>query len=142
MAALEPPPEGGGELVSGDTSRDPFQLLLEAVLVQGDACQLLLHAPKQEEVCWREIRHIGRVVEDLDVMGNEPILDDGGGVDRGIVPMEKPRLLSHHRPLLSEMPHEDVKDLHDVRGVYGGAPGDDVRIDEALAVEKGEQHLF
>ncbi len=75
-------------------------------------------------------------------MGDETILDDGGGVDRSDVPMEKPRLLSHHRPLLLEMPHEDVEDLHDVRAVDGGAPGDDMHIDKALAVEEGEQHLF
>ncbi len=40
------------------------------------------------------------------------------------------------------MPHEDIEDFHDVRGVDGGAPRDDVRIDEALAVEEGKQHLF
>ncbi len=61
-------------------------------------------------------------------------------MDRGVVPMEKPMLLSKYRPLLSEMPHEDVQDLH--HGVDGGAPGDDVHIDEAFADEKGEQHLF
>ncbi len=80
--------------------------------------------------------------EELDVVGSEPILHDGGGVDRGIVPVEKPMLLGQNRPLLSEMPHEDVEDLHDVRGVDGGAPRDDMHIDEALAVEEGEQHLF
>jgi hypothetical protein len=56
LAALVPPPEGGGELVGVDTSRDPFPLLLEAAVVQGDACQLVLLAPKQEEVRRREIR--------------------------------------------------------------------------------------
>ncbi len=111
-------------------------------MVQGDACQLVLHAPKQEEVCWREIRRIGRVAEDLDVVGGELILHDGGVVDRGVVPVEKPTLLGQNRPLLSEMPHEDVEDLHNVRGVDGGAPRYDMRIDEALAVEEGEQHLF
>ncbi len=55
-------------------------------------------------------------------MGGEPILDYGSGVDRGIVPVEKPTLLSQTRPLLSKMPHEDVEDLHYVRGVDGGAP--------------------
>ncbi len=63
-------------------------------------------------------------------------------MDRGIVPMEKPRLLSQHKPLLSGMPQEDVQDLHYVHGVDGGAPGDNVHTDEALAIEKGEQHLF
>ncbi len=85
-------------------------------MVQGDACQLILHALKQEEVPRHEIRRIGRVAEDLDVVGGEPILHDGGGVDRGVVPVEKPMLIGQNRPLLSEMPHEDVEDLHDVRG--------------------------
>jgi hypothetical protein len=82
------------------------------------------------------------VADDLDIVGGEPILYDGGGVDRGIVPVKKPTLLSQHRPLLSKMPHEDVQDFHDVRVVDGGALGDDVRIDEALAFKKGKQHLF
>jgi hypothetical protein len=111
-------------------------------VVQGDACQLVLHAPKQEEVRRNEIRRMGRVAEDLDIVAGEPILHDGGGVDWGIVPVEKPTLFSQNGPLLSEMPHEDVEDLHDVRGVDSGAPRDDMRIDEALAVEEGEQHLF
>jgi hypothetical protein len=38
------------------------------------------------------------------------------------------------------MLHEDVQYLEDVGRVDGGAPGDDVRVDEALAV--GQQHLF
>ncbi len=139
---LVPPPEGGGELFGGDGSRDPFPLLLESAVVQGDACKLLLHAPEQEEISPHEVRRIGGVVEDLDVVGDEPILDDGGSVDRGIVPMKKLGLLSHHRPLLLEMPHEDVEDLHNVRGVDGGHPRDDMSIDEALAVEEGEQQLF
>ncbi len=142
MAALVPLPKGSGELVGGDASRDPFPLLLEAAVVQDDVCQLVLHAPKKEEVRWRENRRIGRVAEDLDVVGGEPILHDGGGVDWGVVPEEKPTLLGPNGPLLSEMPHEDVEDLHDVRDVEGGAPRDDMRIDEALAVEEGEQHLF
>ncbi len=111
-------------------------------MVQGDACQLVLHAPKQEEVRQCEIRQIGWMAEDLDIVGGEPILHDGGSVDWGVVPVEKPTLLGQNRPLLSEMPHEDVEDLHDVRGVDGGAPRDDMLIDEALAVEEGEQHLF
>ncbi len=82
------------------------------------------------------------MAEDLDVVSSEPILDDSSGVNRGIVTVEKPTLLSQHRPLLPKMPHEDVQDLHKVQGVDGGAPGDDVHIDEALAVEEGEQYLF
>ncbi len=47
LAALIPLPEGSGKLFGGDTSRDPFPLLLEAAVVQGDGRQLVLYAPKQ-----------------------------------------------------------------------------------------------
>jgi hypothetical protein len=56
--------------------------------------------------------------------------------------MEKTTLLNQHRPLLPQMPHEDIQDLHYIHGVDGGAPGDNVQMDEALAIEEGEQHLF
>ncbi len=76
-------------------------------------------------------------MEDLDDLGGKPILDDGGCVNRGIVPIEKPTLLNQH-PLLPQMPHEDVQDLHNVRGIDSGAPGSNVRVDEALAIEEGK----
>ncbi len=82
------------------------------------------------------------MAEDLDAVGFEPILDDGGGVNRGVVVMEKLTLLNQHRPLLPQMPQEDIQDLRYVLGVDSGAPGDDLRVDEALAVEEGEKHLF
>jgi hypothetical protein len=123
LAALIQPPEGGGELVGGDTFRDPFPLLLEAAVVHGDACQLVLHALKQE-VGQCEILESGQVAEDLDVVGSKPILNDGSNVDRGVVTVEKPMLLSQNWPLLSEMPYEDVQDLHDVHGIDGGASED------------------
>ncbi len=69
-------------IFGGDGSRDPFPLLLEGAVVQGDACKLLLHAPEQEEISRRKVRRIGGVAEDLDVVGDEPILDDGGGTGR------------------------------------------------------------
>ncbi len=43
-------PKGGGELVDGDGPDDPFPWFLEAVLVQGEAYQLFLHHPEQEEI--------------------------------------------------------------------------------------------
>ncbi len=80
--------------------------------------------------------------EDLDAVGGEPILDDGGGVKRGVVPLEKPTLLNQHRPLLPQMLHEDIQDLHNVCGIDSGAPGEDMRIDKTIAVEGSEHQLF
>jgi hypothetical protein len=60
------------------------------------------------------------------------------GVNRGIIPMEKPPLLHKDGTLLPQVLHEDIQELHDVRHVDSGALGDDVRVDEALV----EQHLF
>ncbi len=74
--------------------------------------------------------------------GSEPILDNSGSVNRDVIPMEKPPLLHQDRPLLPQVLHEVAQDLHDVRCVGGGTPGDDMQVDEALAVEEGEQHLF
>jgi hypothetical protein len=82
------------------------------------------------------------VAEDLDAVGGEPILDAGSSVNRGIVLMEKPPLLQQDRPLLPQMHYEDIQDLDNVGRVDSGAPGDDVRVDEALAVKEGQQHLF
>jgi hypothetical protein len=45
-------------------------------------------------------------------------------------------------PLLPQMPHEDVQHLHAVCHIDGGPPGDDVLVDEAVAVKESEQHLF
>ncbi len=95
-------------------------------MVLCDTRQLVLAMPKQEEVWQCQIRQIGRVAEDLDAVGGEPILDDGSGVNRGVVSIEKPLLLHQHMPLLPQMLHEDIQDLDDIRGVDGGATGDDV----------------
>ncbi len=85
---------------------------------------------------------IGQVAEDLAAAGGEPILDDGSGLNRGVIPMKKPPLLHQDRPLLSQVLHEEVQDLHNVCCIDGGAPGDDVRVVKALAVKESEQHLF
>ncbi len=95
-------------------------------MVQGDARQLVLHVPKQEEVRRRQVWQIGRVAEDLEAVGGQPILDDGGGVDRGVVPVEKPPLVHQGRSFLLHVFHEDVQDLHDVNRINCGPLGDDV----------------
>ncbi len=52
------------------------------------------------------------MAEDLAIVGGEPMLDDGGDVNRCIFPMEKPPLLYQDRPLLPQVLHEDIQDLH------------------------------
>jgi hypothetical protein len=136
LTALVPLPKGGGELIGGDASRDPFPPLLEAAVVQGYACQLVLHAAKQEEVRRRKIRRIGRVAEHLDVLGGEPILHDGGGVDWGVVSVEKPTLLGQNFL-------KCLMKTSRTFTMYAALTEEPLgTIDEALAVEEGEQHLF
>ncbi len=46
FGVLKPPPEGRGEVIGGDVPDDPFPGVLEALLVQRDARQGLLHFPE------------------------------------------------------------------------------------------------
>ncbi len=103
---IQPAPEGGGELINADTPEDPFPGVLQALRGQPKASELLLHPPEQEIVCRSQIRRIGRVLQDLDVVGGKPILHYGGGVDGRIIPVEKPLPGRHLQPLLLEMLHE------------------------------------
>ncbi len=56
-------------------------------------------------------------------------------MDWRIIPVEPPLLLGHGGLLLLEMFQELAQDLDGVGGVDGGAPGDDVRIDEAARIK-------
>jgi hypothetical protein len=47
------------------------------------------------------------VAEDLDAVGGQPVLVDGSGVNRDIIPVEKPPLLYQDRSLLLHVLHED-----------------------------------
>ncbi len=38
--------------------------------------------------------------------------------------------------------HEETQNLHNVEGVDGNAPGDDVGVDQALAVKEGQNNLL
>jgi hypothetical protein len=126
LASLVPLIEGGGELFSGDSSSDPFPLCLEGVLVQEDTRHLVIHAPKQEEVCWHHVQRIGWVAGDLETVGGQPILNNGSGVNRGVMPVEIPPLPHQDRPLLLHVLREDAQDLQNVHQVDGGPPGDNV----------------
>jgi hypothetical protein len=50
LPALKTLPGGRGELFTGEGPNDPYQGFFEAVLAQGNVCQLLLHPPEQEEI--------------------------------------------------------------------------------------------
>ncbi len=77
-----------------------------------------------------------------DAVGSQPLLDDGGGVNRAVIPVEKSLQLHQDRPLLLQMFHKETQDLNDLGHVDNGGPGNDVGVDEALAVKEGQQHLF
>jgi hypothetical protein len=142
VAAVQPPPEGDSKLLHGDASHYPFPGILDGLRGHPNASQLLLHPPKQEEVRWGEIWGIGRVLQQLDVVGGQPRFDDGSGVDGRIIPVEKPLLGYHLWPLLPQVLHEGAQGLHDVIGIDHGTPGHNVGIDQALVVKKRQQHLF
>lgn len=74
------------------------------------------------------------VFEALDDVGDKPVLDDGGGMDHGDVPVEKPLLRHNYRLLDLENFQEGTQDLHSVDRVDGGAFGYNVGVDEALGV--------
>jgi hypothetical protein len=59
------------------------------VLVQADAYQLLLHFQKHEKGRCSHIWVIGRVAQELADVGGEPVLNDGHGVDGGVIRVEK-----------------------------------------------------
>ncbi len=51
-------------------------------------------------------------------------------MDRRVVPVEPPLLRGHGGPLLLKMFQEGAQGLDGVGGVDGGAPGDDVRVEQ------------
>jgi hypothetical protein len=59
--------------MGADGTDDPFPCLLEAVLVQGEARQLLLHLPVHGEVRWGKIRIEG-APKQLDAVVDELLL--------------------------------------------------------------------
>ncbi len=60
------------------------------MLVQADACQLLLHFQKHmKKVRCSHIWAIGRVAQQLADVAGEPVLNAGHGVDGGVIRVEK-----------------------------------------------------
>ncbi len=64
-ASIKPPPEGSGKLLFGGGAHHPFLGNHKALLGPVVASQPLLHLPEQKEVCWHEVRQIGRVLQYL-----------------------------------------------------------------------------
>ncbi len=77
---------------------------------------------------------MGRLEEYLDTVGGQPILDNGCGVKKVIIPVEKPLLLHQDRPLHLHVLHKNAQDLHDVGRIDNGPPENKMQIDEASAV--------
>jgi hypothetical protein len=82
---------------------DPVPDLLEALQNQDNASQLLLHPLKEEVVHRSQIQPIERLLEQLDLVGSHLCLNNVGGRDPRIVPMNEPLL---DEPLLVS---EDVE---------------------------------
>ncbi len=142
FAVLVPPPEGGGELLSGDASDDPFPGCLQGPLVQRLACQLLLDPFEQEEVRRSKVRQIGQMLEPLDAVGGKPMLNDSGHMNWRIVPVEPPFLFNRKRPLLLELLEKVAQGPDNVFAVHRRTLGDNVAVDDVLVVKESLQHLF
>ena len=78
--------------MGGDVSAEPLPGLLEAVLVQAETSQLLLHFPDQKEVGRGKVQSIGDLFKVLDGVGGKPIRLYGGSMLRRIVLVKKPLL--------------------------------------------------
>jgi hypothetical protein len=114
----------------------PNLCLLEAVLIQGEAGQLLLHPPEQEGIRWSQVRQIGGGGESAEAFGCggwRTTSSHWRQYERASCPNGNPFLLDHLWPLL-QMHREFAQGLGDVVGIDGGAPGHDVGVDQ--------QHLF
>jgi hypothetical protein len=58
----------------------------------------------------RDQANRGGVQQHLDRSSGQPIFDNGGGVDKRIVPVQEPLLLDHPRPLVPEVLQELAQD--------------------------------
>ena len=81
FATFKPAVERGGERLGGDIFADPYPGLLEDLLGKCEASQLSICLWKEEEVHGDEIRQKGRVGNQPDGTGGEPVLGGGCIVD-------------------------------------------------------------
>ncbi len=81
------------------------------------------------------------MVDEPEVPGRHPIFDNGGSVDRSIVPVKEPLSGRHIRSLLLESRQEFAQGLHNEVRVDRLDLGNVICIYEPL-VEKRQDHLF
>ena len=77
-------------------------------------CQGPLDAGEEKKVRRSQIRRIRRVEEGFDTSDGQKTSDGGAGVDRSVVPVQKPLSCSHLQPLPVKNLHELAGDLYDV----------------------------
>ncbi len=82
------------------------------------------------------------MVNHPEVFGRHPIFDNGGSVDRSIVPVKEPLSGRHIWSLLLESRQELAQGLNNVVRVDRLALGNVICIDETLTVEKSQDHLL
>jgi len=79
---LQPPLEGSGEVVFGESTDDPLPCVLELLLGPGDDRHLSFQDNYKEEVCQSQVRSGGRARDDLGGLFGQKRLDLVGVVDR------------------------------------------------------------
>ncbi len=70
----------------------PLPDLLQALRSQNNVSQLLLRPMEEEVVCRTQIQQIRGVLEQLDLIGGYPHLNDVGNGEWRMVPMKEPLL--------------------------------------------------
>ena len=80
--------------------------------------------------------------ERFDASGGQKTSDGGAGVDRSIVPVQKPLSCRHFRPLPVETLHEFSEDLYDVVRVDFVSDRGEMLIYGPGVIEEGENDLL
>ncbi len=78
----------------------------------------------------------------LDALCRQILLDRSGGMEWGVIPVEKPVLGHHDRPLRLENFQKPCQGLLDVFGVHSFAIGDVVSVDDTFCIEEDKDHLL
>ncbi len=79
---------------------------------------------------------------DLKLPGRHPVGHHGGGVNGRIIPVKPPGPGRQRRSLHLKNFQEASEGLKDVGSIDSSAPGNAIRIDEALRIKEGQDHLF
>ena len=78
----------------------------------------------------------------MDVSSVQETSDEGAGMDRCIVSVQKPLSCSHLGAFLLENRQEPPEDLRHVVGVYFGSDGSEMLINASVGVKEGKYHLL